>query len=169
MAETDRSSVLAAFHAKKQSLWDPSKAPDPSRGPTTKAAPETSSATSATSEKAENSSRDDQAEQETPAPPQLDLNILATTDACLPTAALGESPLLTKLMINYELPAKKASSLRVDNVSTAVSRKVYLALGLRVACGLCCLVLNSFASPWPSTSTLAVRLGLDPGVLKFEV
>jgi hypothetical protein len=109
MAETDRSSVLAAFHAKKQSLSDPSRAPDPTRGPPTKAPSENSSATTTTSEKTENSARDDQAEQEPPVAFQPELNILATTDACLPTAALGESPLLTKLMINYELPAKKAS------------------------------------------------------------
>ncbi|KAL3699601.1 hypothetical protein R1sor_017623 [Riccia sorocarpa] len=33
--------------------------------------------------------------------------VLVMTDACLPSPALGESPLLARVMINYDLPVKK--------------------------------------------------------------
>ncbi|KQJ96475.1 ATP-dependent RNA helicase eIF4A isoform X1 [Brachypodium distachyon] len=40
------------------------------------------------------------------------LSITVATDACLPLAAMGEAPLMTRLLINYELPTKKEAYLR---------------------------------------------------------
>ncbi|XP_044366593.1 uncharacterized protein [Triticum aestivum] len=40
----------------------------------------------------------------------LKLNITVVTDACLPSAAMGEAPLMSRVLINYELPTKKMES-----------------------------------------------------------
>uniref|UniRef100_A0A8I6Y0B2 Eukaryotic initiation factor 4a n=2 Tax=Hordeum vulgare subsp. vulgare TaxID=112509 RepID=A0A8I6Y0B2_HORVV len=42
----------------------------------------------------------------------LKLNITVVTDACLPSAAMGEAPLMSRVLINYELPTKKEAYLR---------------------------------------------------------
>lgn len=34
-------------------------------------------------------------------------NMIVVTDACLPFLALGEAPISARMLINYELPAKK--------------------------------------------------------------
>jgi hypothetical protein len=39
------------------------------------------------------------------------LSIAVVTDACLPSAAMGEAPLMARVLINYELPTKKVSYL----------------------------------------------------------
>ena len=38
------------------------------------------------------------------------LSITVVTDACLPSAAMGEAPLMARVLINYELPTKKVGS-----------------------------------------------------------
>nr|CAB3494765.1 unnamed protein product [Digitaria exilis] len=40
------------------------------------------------------------------------LTIIVATDACLPLAAMAEAPLLARVLLNYELPAKKEAYLR---------------------------------------------------------
>lgn len=40
------------------------------------------------------------------------LSITVVTDACLPSAAMGEAPLMARVLINYELPTKKEAYLR---------------------------------------------------------
>ncbi|KAF8720734.1 hypothetical protein HU200_023639 [Digitaria exilis] len=40
------------------------------------------------------------------------LTIIVATDACLPLAAMAEAPLLARVLMNYELPAKKEAYLR---------------------------------------------------------
>ncbi|XP_047096494.1 eukaryotic initiation factor 4A-I [Lolium rigidum] len=40
------------------------------------------------------------------------LSIAVVTDACLPSAAMGEAPLMARVLINYELPTKKEAYLR---------------------------------------------------------
>jgi translation initiation factor 4A len=40
---------------------------------------------------------------------QQQSGLLMTTDACLPSAALGEAPLGARVLIHYDLPAKKVN------------------------------------------------------------
>ncbi|CAN6283046.1 unnamed protein product [Urochloa humidicola] len=40
------------------------------------------------------------------------LSIIVATDACLPQAAMAEAPLMSRVLINYELPTKKEAYLR---------------------------------------------------------
>jgi hypothetical protein len=40
---------------------------------------------------------------------QRQSGLLMTTDACLPSAALGEAPLGARVLIHYDLPAKKVN------------------------------------------------------------
>ena len=49
---------------------------------------------------------------ESPKPESVVLkqNITVVTDACLPSAAMGEAPLMSRVVINYELATKKVSS-----------------------------------------------------------
>jgi translation initiation factor 4A len=42
---------------------------------------------------------------------QRQSGLLMTTDACLPSAALGEAPLGARVLIHYDLPAKKVNLL----------------------------------------------------------
>ncbi|KAH8931779.1 hypothetical protein BDL97_19G038900 [Sphagnum fallax] len=43
---------------------------------------------------------------------QQQSGLLMTTDACLPSAALGEAPLGARVLIHYDLPAKKEAYMR---------------------------------------------------------
>jgi hypothetical protein len=43
---------------------------------------------------------------------QRQSGLLMTTDACLPSAALGEAPLGARVLIHYDLPAKKEAYMR---------------------------------------------------------
>ncbi|KAL6642992.1 hypothetical protein ACP70R_021173 [Stipagrostis hirtigluma subsp. patula] len=40
------------------------------------------------------------------------LSIIVATDACLPLSAMAEAPLMARVLMNYELPAKKEAYLR---------------------------------------------------------
>ncbi|KAJ3673689.1 hypothetical protein LUZ60_005681 [Juncus effusus] len=71
--------------------------------------------------------------------------LVVSTDSCLPSQALGEAPLMARLLINYELPTKKeayfrriSSCLATDGIviNMVVGGEVAVLRGLEESSGL---------------------------------
>lgn len=112
LVESNRAKALLAFHARRQHSVDPSESPPAEPNP---------SESSPDGEEEKNAEAVEVQKEGKRTKPRSTLNILAMTDACLPMAALGESPLQAKLMINYELPLKKVRPSRIVQLSAILS------------------------------------------------
>lgn len=53
-------------------------------------------------------------------------HMIVVTDACLPLLASGESPITARLLINYELPAKKVHNVFRLHLITVLSIHLYV-------------------------------------------